>query len=77
MLFVHRPEINISLKVDDSQATLVYSDNGTGIPEHVDIQIIETLGLQIIKMLAVQLRGVVKLERVDGTRFIIDFKLAA
>jgi PAS domain S-box-containing protein len=74
---VESPEISIALNVNDNFATLVYRDNGMGIPEHVDIQIIETLGLQIIKMLAVQLRGVVKLDRDNGTSFIIDFKLAA
>jgi two-component sensor histidine kinase len=69
-------EIGISLKEDDGQATLVYSDNGRGIPEHVNLQNSDTLGLQIINMLAVQLKGTVKLERDEGTRFTIDLNLA-
>ena len=57
-------------------ATLIYSDNGRGIPEHIDFSKSDTLGLQIVNMLALQLKGSVKLDRNDWTKFTIKFELA-
>jgi two-component sensor histidine kinase len=74
---VERPEINASFKADDKLAMLVYSDNGRGIPENVNFQDSETLGLQIVNILAVQLRGSAELDREDMTTFTIKFMLAA
>jgi two-component sensor histidine kinase len=74
---VESPEISISLNVDNNQASLVYSDNGRGIPEHIDFQNSGTLGLQLVNMLAFQLKGTVKLERDGGTKFTIKFKIAS
>ena len=68
-------EINVSFKANGNQATLIYSDNGPGIPEHIDFPNSESLGLQIIDMLSRQLRGSVELERDDMTRFTIKFNL--
>jgi two-component sensor histidine kinase len=72
---VERPEISISFDAHDGQATLIYSDNGSGMPEHIDFQDSKTLGLQLVNMLTVQLMGTVQLERNDGTRFTIKFDL--
>jgi PAS domain S-box-containing protein len=74
---VERPEISISLNADDTQATLIFSDNGIGIPEHIDFQSSETLGLKIVNMLATQLKGTAELNRGGGTRFTINFKQVA
>jgi PAS domain S-box-containing protein len=70
---IERPEISIALNMDDGQATLVYSDNGSGMPENINFPVSETLGLQIINMLAFQLKGEIELERKGGTKFIIRF----
>jgi two-component sensor histidine kinase len=72
---IARPEISISLNAHDGRATLTYSDNGIGMPEHIDLQGSETLGLQLVDMLTTQLMGTVQLERNDGTRFTIKFDL--
>ena len=72
---VEGPEISISFNAHNGQATLIYSDNGSGMPEHIDFQNSETLGLQLVDMLTVQLTGTVQLERNDGTRFTIKFDL--
>jgi PAS domain S-box-containing protein len=72
---IEKPEISISLERDNNQGTLVYSDNGTGIPAHVDFPSSKSLGLQIISMLSLQLKGKVELERDNGTRFIIKLEL--
>jgi two-component sensor histidine kinase len=73
---IERPEISISLNVINEQATLVYSDNGKGMPEHVDFDNSKTLGLQIINMLGRQLKGTAELERDGGTKVTIKFDLA-
>lgn len=73
---IERPEISISFDAHDGRATLVYRDNGIGIPEHIEFPSSETLGLQIVNMLALQLQGDIELKRNGGTSFIIDFELA-
>jgi two-component sensor histidine kinase len=53
--------------------TLVVSDNGIGIPENIDIEKPETLGLQLVGILVDQLDGDMKLDRENGTKFTIRF----
>ena len=52
---------------------LTVKDNGVGIPESLDIQNSETLGLQLIATLVNQLDGELELKRDSGTEFIIRF----
>jgi PAS domain S-box-containing protein len=57
----------------DTRFTLTVSDNGVGIPETFDIEKSDRLGLQLIHVLIDQLDGKVKLNRNNGTEFIIEF----
>ncbi|MDQ1254630.1 MAG: hypothetical protein QG646_3900 [Euryarchaeota archaeon] len=52
--------------------TLIVSDNGVGIPEIVDIENPETLGLQLIDILVNQLDGKIEQRRENGTKFILS-----
>jgi PAS domain S-box-containing protein len=52
---------------------LIIEDNGKGIPNNIDIENPDTLGLQLINTLVKQLNGEVELERKSGTKFIIRF----
>ena len=52
---------------------LTVEDNGVGVPESLDIQNSETLGLQLITTLVDQLDGELELKRDSGTEFIIRF----
>jgi two-component sensor histidine kinase len=55
---------------------LVVSDNGLGIPENIDWRNTETLGLQLVKILAEdQLDGTISLTKDIGTLFTIRFNL--
>jgi two-component sensor histidine kinase len=54
---------------------LIVSDNGVGIPETVDFENPETLGLQLISILANQLDGKIEQRRENGTKFILEFKV--
>lgn len=52
---------------------LVIQDNGVGIPDHLNIKTLKSLGLKIVYDLALQLRGTLALERDSGTRFQLTF----
>jgi PAS domain S-box-containing protein len=52
---------------------LTLADNGKGIPKEIDIENVESLGLQLVNILVEQIDGCMKLERSHGTKFIIWF----
>lgn len=53
--------------------TLIVSDNGIGVSENLDFESSDTLGLQLVNILADQLDGTIELKRDKGTEFIIKF----
>ena len=57
----------------DTSFTLTISDNGVGIPENLDIEDLESLGLQLVASLVDQLDGELELKRNNGTEFTIRF----
>lgn len=54
--------------------TLIYADNGRGLPEGLDFRNSETLGLQLVNALVNQIDGILDVERGEGTKFMIKFK---
>jgi len=54
---------------------LSISDNGIGINENLDIEDLDSLGLQLVTFLVDQLDGELELIRNNGTEFIIKFTL--
>jgi len=67
--------LEVSVTQENSVATLVVKDDGVGIPESVIPQTASTLGLQIVTMLAHQLKGNVTVESDGGTCFRLEFPL--
>jgi two-component sensor histidine kinase len=69
-------EIRIALpSINDDELELIFSDDGIGIPEDLDIRNTESLGLELVMILAEdQLEGKVELNRTGGTKYIIQFK---
>lgn len=57
----------------DTKYTLIVSDNGIGIPENIDLESTDTLGLQLVSILVDQLDGEIKVRRDQGTEFTIWF----
>jgi PAS domain S-box-containing protein len=53
--------------------TLSISDNGIGIPKDLDIEDLDSLGLQLVTTLVDQLDGELELKRDNGTEFTIRF----
>jgi PAS domain S-box-containing protein len=52
---------------------LAVSDDGVGIPESIDIENPDTLGIQLVNALVDQLDGKFELKRANGTEFTIMF----
>ena len=63
-------------KSEGSKSTifvLTVSDNGVGIPENLDIEDLDSLGMQLVTSLVDQLDGELELKRNNGTEFAIRF----
>ncbi len=66
-------EVHITMNSAGSSTVLIVSDNGVGIPPSVDWEKAATLGLQLVKSLATQVRGTVTCRVENGTEFRIEF----
>ena len=63
-------------KKEDFKATsfvLAVSDDGTGIPESLDLKNPARLGMQLVITLVDQLEGELELKRDSGTEFVVRF----
>ena len=60
----------------ESLFSLTISDNGKGIPQNMELESLESLGLQLVSILVNQLDGKIELNRAHGTEFRITFKAA-
>lgn len=66
-------EINITMRLEDNQVALTVQDNGMGLPDAVDFQNTQSLGLELVNLLVGQLNGTISLEVDGGTTFTIIF----
>lgn len=63
----------IRLKKEKGKIKMAVSDNGKGMPEHIDFRNTETLGLQLVTTLTEQINGTITMNRNKGTTFEIIF----
>ncbi|MCK5198543.1 MAG: sensor histidine kinase, partial [Spirochaetales bacterium] len=61
----------MKLGTEDFQITV--KDNGSGLPNDIDIQNPESSGLQLVKVLTIQIDGQISVKTENGTEFIISF----
>ena len=66
-------EIVISFREVDGQYTMVFKDDGVGIPEDLDISRPSSLGLTIVNALVGQLDGAIDIGRNGGSEICITF----
>jgi PAS domain S-box-containing protein len=65
----------INGKTHESLFSLIISDNGTGIPGNIEMECVESLGLQLVSILVDQLDGKLELKQEHGTEFWISFRV--
>ncbi len=67
--------ITLSASAVDGRIKIAIQDDGIGIPESVNVDNSEGFGLQLVDMMSKSLGGTIKIERGNGTKFIMEFKL--
>ncbi len=67
-------KIELNLRRSDENVILEVNDNGIGIPDSFNMDKNDTLGMQLIDTLVRQLDGVIEVNRINGTRFSIEFR---
>jgi PAS domain S-box-containing protein len=68
-----RGTISISCQADEDKIYLKVKDNGKGLPEDLEIQNTNSLGLKLIDTLCRQLDGEYNLSSENGTKFLMYF----
>jgi PAS domain S-box-containing protein len=68
-------EISLRIHRQDHMLTIIFTDNGIGIPEDFDWRNAESLGLRLVISLVDQLDGTIELDRSSGTAFTIIVKM--
>lgn len=58
----------------EGTCTITVEDDGVGMPDSVSFEHSSGFGLQLVHALAEQLHGTIRMERIRGTRFIVEFK---
>lgn len=66
--------IKVSLAKEDNNKVLVVHDSGQGLPQDLNIETNDSLGLQLVWTLVDQIDGDIKYEYDSGSKFIINFK---
>jgi two-component sensor histidine kinase len=66
-------EVTVSMKTAGDRFELKVQDNGIGLPESVDFKHPQSLGLELVRLLAEQIGGKIDLQVEGGTTFTITF----
>lgn len=66
-------EVFISIKEKGNTIELIIADNGVGLPDELDYQNSESLGLQLVYTLAEQLNASISVTIDKGTKYLITF----
>ncbi len=67
--------IKLSFRNSGSRCLLEIADNGVGIPDSVSFENSSGFGMQLVRMLAEQIGGSIKIERDAGTKIIMEFDI--
>ncbi|MEJ2042098.1 MAG: PAS domain S-box protein [Reinekea sp.] len=65
--------IVINLSLNDERVTLSVEDNGKGLPDNLDIQNSNSLGMRLVNLLTDQIKGTMEIISANPTRFILTF----
>ncbi|NYB52613.1 MAG: PAS domain S-box protein [Methanobacteriaceae archaeon] len=67
-------QISIKLQLENGDYILTVSDSGVGLPDELDFEKTDSLGLQLVNSLVGQIDGTIELDRTQGTKFIVKFQ---
>jgi two-component sensor histidine kinase len=67
-------EISIAIRRENDTLSILFKDNGVGIPQDVDWRNSKSLGLRLVVSLVEQLEGTIEMDRTAGTTFTIVVK---
>ena len=67
-------EISLAIHRQDHTITILFKDNGVGIPNDLDWRNAKSMGLRLVAGLVQQLQGTIELDRTAGTVFNIVVK---
>lgn len=70
-------KIIVSASVSEDNITIIYQDNGIGVPESISFENSTGFGFKLVSMLIKQLQGKIQIERLQGTKFIIKLNIGA
>ncbi len=70
-----QPQISINIQVEEStgSVTVSYNDNGKGLPDTLNFDEANSLGMSLIKALTSQLSGALSVKNENGLRYILTF----
>ncbi len=66
--------ITISIRLKGNCVSVTIQDNGIGMPETIDVGHSPGFGLTLVGLLAKQLDGTITIERIQGTRIVLEFR---
>lgn len=67
--------ISVTLTCNSGNCIFTLEDNGIGIPELRGKEELRGFGLQLVDILLEQIKGKLHIERIHGSRFIVEFPL--
>ena len=67
--------LKLSAAVENNSAKIVIQDNGIGIPESVSFENHSGFGLELVRLLVDQINGNIRIERGEGTKFMLEFEV--
>ncbi len=71
----HTGEVILSLRsIGETEYELFIRDNGVGLPPSVDLEHLNSFGLDLVKTFVRQLHGVLEIGRNNGTEVRVRFK---
>ncbi|OHD23277.1 MAG: hypothetical protein A2Y38_24410 [Spirochaetes bacterium GWB1_59_5] len=64
--------ITITATKTGSTITIIYADNGPGLPDSISLESSTGFGMELIGMLVQQMGGTISIDRAHGSRFIME-----
>lgn len=67
--------IRVSGSHKEGRVTIVVQDDGIGLPDSFDLKTSAGFGLRLVEMLTEQIGGSLRIDRENGTRFVVAFSV--